>query len=297
MTYSFETSDGETSHLSEPAAYDANRSGPVESAAIKESKTHGAIVIKIGGSTLGSHDPTLRSIAEAQKQGYQPVVVHGGGKLISEWMEKQGIRPRFVRGLRVTDYPSLEIVVAVLAGLVNKNIVAAMTSLGCKAIGLSGADGGILRARIMDPELGLVGVVTRVEVEPIRVMLEQGYIPVIAPVALAASEAEGGAGSLLNVNADTAAGQLAAALGAERMVLLTDVEGVLDASHRLIPRLTRRQAEGLISSNVAGGGMVPKLEACLAALSKVRIAYIVDGRKAGIIEDVLSDKAVGTRIS
>ena len=262
----------------------------------KELDTHGTIVVKIGGSTLGSHDTTIEDLIALQKQGIDPVVVHGGGKVITEWMEKQGVRPRFVRGLRVTDARSLEIVVAVLTGLINKTLVASMLARGGRAIGLSGADGGMLQARIAEPELGFVGSVAEVKPEPIKAVLGAGYIPVIAPVGVHCSDGSPDAGSLLNINADTVAGEIAAALGAERLVFLTDVAGVLDSSHRLIPRLTARQAAGLMRSNVVAGGMVPKLEACLAALKAGSMAQIVDGRKSNALRDTLANVTAGTRV-
>ena len=262
----------------------------------KEPDTLGTIVVKIGGSTLGNHDTTLDDLVALQRQGINAIVVHGGGKVISEWMEKQGVKPRFVRGLRVTDAPSLDIAVAVLTGLINKTLVASLVAIGGKAMGISGADGGMLMGSIKDPELGLVGNVVEVNTEPIKAVLDAGYIPVIAPVAVHRADGSEHAGSLLNINADTAAGEIAAALGAERMVFLTDVEGVFDSSRRLISRLTERQARGLVSSNIAAGGMVPKLEACLTALREGGIAQIIDGRSPGALRDVLAGKPLGTRI-
>jgi acetylglutamate kinase len=222
--------------------------------------------------------------------------VHGGGKVITEWMEKQGVRPKFVRGLRVTDAPSLDIAVAVLTGLINKTLVASLLTIGGKAMGISGADGGMLIGRIKDPELGFVGNVDEVNTEPIKAVLDAGCIPVIAPVAVHRADGSEHEGSLLNINADTAAGEIAAALGAERLVFLTDVEGVYDSSRRLISRLTERQARGLVQSNVAAGGMIPKLEACVTALREGGMAQIIDGRNPGALRDVLAGKSLGTRI-
>ena len=216
--------------------------------------------------------------------------------MINEWMQKQGVRPKFVRGLRVTDAPSMEIVVAVLTGLVNKTLVASFQALGGKAMGISGVDGRMLEATVKDSELGLVGSVAQVNPEPIKAVLDAGCMPVIAPVAVDVSDASHRAGSLLNVNADTAAGEIAAALEAERLVFLTDVEGVLDSSRRLIPRLTKRQARGLMRSRVVAGGMVPKLEACLTALKEGGVAQIVDGREPRALLDTLSGKPLGTRV-
>ena len=261
----------------------------------KETDSGGTIVVKIGGSTLGSHDTTLHDLVTLQRQGVNSVVVHGGGKIISDWMAKQGVMPRFVRGLRVTDAPSLDIVVAVLTGLINKNLVASMVELGARSIGISGADDGMLRANIRDPELGLVGDIVNVNTDPIKAVLESGCIPIIAPVGVKMGK-DGGALTLLNINADTAAGEIAAALGASRLVFLTDVQGVLDTTRRLIPRLTERQARGLISSNVAAGGMIPKLEACLTALHSGGVSHIIDGREPSALIDVVSGATLGTRI-
>ena len=305
----------------------------------------GTIVVKIGGSTLGSHDTSLRDVVALQRDGVRPVVVHGGGKVVSDWMQRQGVRPRFIRGLRVTDEPSLEIAVAVLTGLVNKQLVAELTGLGGRAVGLSGVDGGMIEARIADPELGLVGEVARIDPGPIRALADAGYIPVVASIAVssdgsgeppsqsspsggrggeppspvsstgqaprlgsgqAQSSPSGGRGvpspadrapQLLNMNADTVAGEMAAALEVERLVMLTDVEGVLDTSRRLIPRLTQRNARRLMDSNVVAGGMVPKIGACLRALESVSSAHIVDGRREGALIEALDDADIGTRLS
>ena len=262
----------------------------------KETDSGGTIVVKIGGSTLGSHDTTLHDLVALQRQGVNSVVVHGGGKIISDWMAKQGVKPRFVRGLRVTDAPSIDIVVAVLTGLINKSLVSSIVALGARSMGISGADDGMLRANIRDPELGLVGDVVDVNTDPINAVLKSGCIPVIAPVAVKAAQDGDDSPILLNINADTAAGEIAAAIGASKLVFLTDVQGVLDTSRRLIPRLTERQARGLINSNVAAGGMIPKLEACLTALHSGGVSHIIDGRKPSALIDVVSGATLGTRI-
>ena len=262
----------------------------------REPQPNGTIVVKIGGSTLGSHDTTLKDLVAIQREGVQPVVVHGGAKVISEWMERQGVRPRFVRGLRVTDKASLEIVVSVLTGLINKSIVASILAMDGRAVGMSGVDGGMLLADVLDPELGLVGRVVDVNAGPLEAVMKAGFMPVIAPVALHSANPSEGASQFLNVNADTAAGEIAAALKAERLVFMTDVEGVLDSSRRLIPRLTERQARGLMRSNVIAGGMVPKIGACLKALDEVRSAEIIDGRRTNALRDILAGKSMGTRV-
>ena len=262
----------------------------------EEPHYNGTIVVKIGGSTLGSHDTTLDDVVALQAEGLHPVVVHGGGKVITEWLGKQGIRPRFVRGLRVTDEPTLRVVVAVLTGEVNKSIVASILAMGGRAVGMSGVDGGMLQARVLDPELGLVGSVVEVGVGPIQAAMEAGFIPVIAPVAIRSAGPSSASTPFLNVNADTAAGEIAAALGAERLVIMTDVEGVMDSSRRLIARLTERQARGLMRSNVIEGGMVPKIGACLKAIKEVSTTHIVNGRRPHTLRDTLMGKSIGTRV-
>ena len=262
----------------------------------KEPFPHGTTVVKIGGSTLGEHDTTITDLVELQKEGLNPVVVHGGGKVITDWMAKQGVRPVFKDGLRVTDSESLKIVVAVLAGLVNKELVGSLEGAGGRAIGVSGADGGILKATIKNPDLGYVGSVSSVDPRPILAILAEGCIPVIAPVAINWSEDPEQRGTLLNVNADTVAGEIAMALNAERLVFLTDVEGVLNRSKRVIPRLTRRQAAQLMGSNVIAGGMIPKIEACLHALQDGSVSQIIDGRNTGALRQSLNGIPIGTRI-
>lgn len=257
----------------------------------------GTIVVKIGGSTLGGNDTTLDGLALLQKRGFKCVVVHGGGKIITKWMSKQGLRPRFVRGLRVTDKPSLNIAVAVLAGLVNKNLVASLSDNGSQVVGVTGVDGSILQARLKDPKLGLVGKITHVNSELINTLLDAGYMPVIAPLAVHDTGGMLDDEHILNINADTAAGEIASAIGAEQLIFLTDVEGVLDTSNKVIPKLTQPQIKGLISSNVVAGGMIPKLEACLLTLKNGGIARIIDGRKSHALIDSMSDKAIGTYIS
>jgi acetylglutamate kinase len=247
--------------------------------------------VKVGGSTLGANDTSLRDLAAARRAGQPLVVVHGGGAVISQWLERAGIAPRFVRGLRVTDEASLDVVVAVLAGLVNKQLVGQLSALGAPAIGLSGADSMILQARRYDDELGYVGRIGRVNPFPLQELLQLGYVPVVAPIAADAS------GGLLNTNADTAAGEIAAALGARMLVFLTDVPGVLDESKTLIERMDGTRAETLIASGVATSGMVPKLEAAVRAARAGCATRIVDGTQAGALAAALAGKAAGTTIT
>lgn len=262
----------------------------------KERPQDGTIVVKIGGSTLGAHDTTLEDVARLRAEGRNPVVVHGGGKTISDWMSAQRVRPVFKNGLRVTDAESLDIVVAVLAGLINKRLVAQLRGAGAPAAGLSGADGGMLSGRVKDPALGFVGEVTAVDASLILAASRAGFVPVIAPVAACPPDDEAHPGSLLNVNADTAAGEIARALGAERLFFLTDVEGVLDRGKRLLRRLTARQARALAASGTISGGMIPKVEACLRALEGGGESRIIDGRIGGALRRSLDSDDIGTRI-
>ena len=217
------------------------------------------IVIKIGGSTLAADDTSLADVV-ALPQEWRPVLVHGGGPEITSWMKKLGLRAEFVGGLRVTDAAGLDVASAVLAGLINKRLVAGLLAVGGRAVGLSGADGAMLRGRVTDAGLGLVAGEVEVDVGPLEALMGSRYIPVVAPLAVD----EGGTHGLLNVNADTVAGALASALGATHLVFLTDVDGVLDDG-RLLGRVPVARAEALISSGVVQGGMIPKVRACIEA--------------------------------
>jgi len=254
------------------------------------------IVVKIGGATLGSHDTTIEDLVGLQKQGRPVVVVHGGGKLITEWLKKHGISSRFVRGERVTDEAALEVVVSVLAGLVNKEIVAAINSQGGRSVGLSGVDGALVQSSIKNAELGCVGLVTKVDLTPVEILLQSGYIPVVAPVALHVSDKSDEKVRILNVNADIVAGEIAAALGAESLIFLTDVAGVCDQSGRLLSQLSPGEAEGLVASGVASGGMMPKIKACLIALSNTSTTHIIDGRKPHALLGEIEGGGSGTTI-
>ena len=254
------------------------------------------VVVKIGGSTLGSHDTTLQDLVTLQKDGVNLVIVHGGGEIISQWMKRQGTRPKFVRGLRVTDTESLEIVVAVLAGLVNKHLVSSLISMGGETVGFSGVDGAMLQAKIANPDLGFVGEITKVNPCPLIQAIEAGYIPLVAPVGIHYDDGSPQAGKMLNINGDTVAGELANVMEANRLIFLTDVEGVLDSGGHLIPKLTSRHAQFLLNSGVAKGGMIPKLEACVRALDTVPTAEIVDGRRPGALLECIANNGRGTRI-
>ena len=246
------------------------------------------VVVKIGGSTLGGHDTTIEDLVELQKQGRSLVVVHGGGKVSTEWLARLGIPTGFVSGLRVTDAETLKVVVAALAGLVNKELVVAIQALGGKAVGLSGCDGNLLLASIRSPELGYVGEIVAVDPSPLKLLLKAGYMPVVAPVSFGSVE---GRVMLLNVNGDTAAGEIAATLAAERLIFLTDVDGIRDSAGQVTRRLNLAEAKDMIASGVASGGMIPKIEASLRALATTQIVRIIDGRVAHALRDDITGKA------
>jgi acetylglutamate kinase len=248
------------------------------------------VLVKIGGSTLGSHDTALEDLVALQKEGIGPVVVHGGGQMITQWMEMHAIPTRFVEGLRVTDAQALQVAIAVLAGWVNTEIAASLQRLGGRALGLSGTDGGMILARARDPALGYVGEVERVDPGPIRLALQGGYIPVIAPAAL------DDRGQPLNINADTMAGEVAAALGVEALLFLTDMPGVCDEQGSTISTLDAAGAAALRERGVISGGMIPKVEACLKAGPRVGEARIIDGRRPHALLEALRGLQGGTRI-
>jgi len=261
-----------------------------------KNKSDKVIVVKIGGSTLGRHDTTTKDIVKLQKQGKSLVVVHGGGKLIDEWLSRQEVSPRFVQGERVTDKTTLEVVTAVLAGLVNKEIVAAINGLGGEAVGISGVDGALIQGRIKDIELGYVGAVVKVNIALLKALLQSGYIPVVAPVGLHSFDKPDDAPQLLNINGDIVAGEIAAAIGAEKLIFLTDVDGVCDQSGKLLPELSASEAEALIVSGVASGGMIPKIKACIRALSSTSTARIIDGRQPNALLKEIEGGGGGTTI-
>jgi acetylglutamate kinase len=256
-----------------------------------------AIVVKLGGSTLGSHDTTLDDLVALQKRGMLPVVVHGGANVVTDWLQRLSIPTRFVKGLRVTDAETLRVVIAILAGLVNKELVAAIEGLGGQAVGLSGIDGGLLEARVKDADMGYVGEVVKVNPAVLQAVLGMGFIPVIAPLSLQSSPDRGDNGFVLNVNGDTAAGMIAAALDAEKLIFLTDVTGIHSASGELIAHLSPEQAQDLLDSGVASGGMIPKIEACLVALSSVGTTRIIDGRLSHALIREVEGNMVGTTIA
>jgi len=254
------------------------------------------VVIKIGGSTLGNHDTTLKDLVTLQRKGIPLVVIHGGGNEVTAWLSKMGIATAFIRGSRVTDEATLRVALAVLAGLVNKELVASITALGGRAIGLSGVDGGLIQAKLKDPAMGYVGEVVEISVEPINTLLNAGYIPVIATAGFRQHNPKNDAVKILNMNGDVSASEIAVALEASKLIFLTDIAGVQNSEGRLLPRLTAHDAKSLIDSGVISGGMIPKVEGCLRARTSVMATQIIDGRQKGALLATIEGSEIGTRI-
>lgn len=249
------------------------------------------VVIKLGGSTLDDGQDALEDIIWLRGLGARPVLVHGGGPHISEWLRRVGLPATFVRGLRVTDAATLDVVRMVLVGKVNGDLVRTVARLGGRAVGLSGLDGPILRAEPLAPELGFVGRVSAVNPEPVHALAAAGYIPIIAPLGLGAD------GAVLNINADDAAADLARGLDAAKLLYLSDVPGIYDASGQLLSTLTSAATRALLADGTISGGMIPKAEACLRALERVRRVHIVDGREAHVlVRELFTDAGAGTMI-
>ena len=255
------------------------------------------IVVKIGGATFGSDETTIEDIVYLQKRGNrQLVIVHGGGNLITEWLKKGGLSTKFIQGERVTDQATLEVVTAVLAGLVNKEIVAAINDLGGRAVGISGIDGALIQSKLKNEEMGYVGEIVKVNTTLLNALLQAGFIPVVAPLGLYSVDRPDDAPVVLNINGDIVAGAIAAAIGAEKLIFLTDVAGIIGKSGKLISNLLPYEAEALILSGVASGGMIPKIKACLTALSSASIASIIDGTQPHALLREVVEGSCGTTI-
>ena len=256
------------------------------------------VVVKYGGNAMINEElkqQVMEDIVLLWLVGVKVVLVHGGGPEINRLMERLGKEPVFVRGLRVTDQETMDIVQMVLSGKINKTLVNLLEMQGGRAMGLSGIDGGLIRAEAKDPELGFVGRITRVDIRPVMDMLEKGYIPVIST--LGCDEF----GKAYNINGDTAAAFIAGALGAERLIMMTDIAGILRDQHdpsTLIPKLTVDEAKELYSSGVISGGMIPKVDCCIEALNRgVESVIIMDGRVPhSILMEILTDEGAGTMV-
>ncbi|GLQ27796.1 acetylglutamate kinase [Sulfitobacter pacificus] len=234
------------------------------------------VVIKLGGHAMGSDeamDEFARDVALMRQVGVNPVIVHGGGPMINNMLDRLNIQSEFKNGKRVTDAPTMEVVEMVLSGLVNSRIVQAISEQGGRAVGLSGKDSGLIICEPEDPELGLVGKPVKIDPRILRDLAEKDIIPVIAPLGMGLD------GETFNINGDTAAGAIAAALQADRLLLLTDVAGVKNAEGDVLTELTASQIDAMIADGSIAGGMIPKTQTALDALAGgVRAAVILDGR-------------------
>lgn len=241
------------------------------------------IVIKIGGSTLGNHDTTLEDLVTLQKRGVNLVVIHGGGKEINEWLSRLNVESKFIKGLRVTDLQTMEVVTAVLAGVVNKELISDLTNLGGKVIGIAGVDGHVIVAKNKSPELGYTGEDLFINTDLLWLFLNNGYIPVIAPVCFGIYNEINHETNLINVNGDTAAAEIASSLAAEKLIFLTDVPGLFDSQQNIISNINVSSAKQLIETGVIKGGMTAKINACIETVAKVSLTRIIDGRQPHIL--------------
>ena len=256
------------------------------------------VVVKYGGNAMINEElkqQVMEDIALLWLIGVKVVLVHGGGPEISHIMKRLGKEAVFIDGLRVTDKETVDIVQMVLAGKINKNLVNLIQMKGGHAVGLSGIDGGILEAKVKDERLGYVGEVTKVRPQPIMDLLEKNYIPVVSTVA------SDRMGNTYNINGDTAAAYLAGALGAERLIMMTDIAGILmdkDDPATLIPQITVSEAKKLYDEGIISGGMIPKVDCCIEALEHgVNNVVIMDGRiPHSILMELLTDEGAGTMV-
>ncbi len=259
------------------------------------------VVVKYGGNAMTSpdlKDAVMQDIVLLSLVGVRVVLVHGGGPEITQTLDRMGIESRFVNGLRYTDQQTMEVVQMVLSGKTNKDLVSLLGQQGGKAMGLCGIDGGMIKAKKMQSEedLGFVGEITDIDTAPILDALNNGYIPVIATVG------SDGEGNTYNINADTAAARVASALGAENLILMTDVRGLLrdkEDENSLIPVVQVSQVPSLVREGIISGGMIPKIECCVEAVRRgVPRAFIIDGRiPHSILIEMMTEQGIGTMFS
>lgn len=253
------------------------------------------VVIKLGGHAMGSDEGMesfARDVVLLRQVGVNPVIVHGGGPMINSLLDKLQIKSEFVNGKRVTDAATMEVVEMVLSGMVNKRIVQAINAQGGKGIGLSGKDANLITCEMTDPALGFVGTPSEVNADMLKNLFEKEFIPVIAPIGA------GCAGETFNINGDTAAGAVAAALKADRLLLLTDVAGVKNAEGVVVTELKAADVEAMTAAGVIAGGMIPKTETALTAVrGGVRACTIVDGRVPNaVLLELFTDHGAGSMI-
>ena len=251
---------------------------------------HMTIVIKIGGSILGDNDTSLQDIVHLAQTGKRPVVVHGGGAMITDWLDRLNVDTNFVNGLRATNSEALEVVIAILRGVVNTTLVAQLTQAGGRAVGISGVDNALIQAEQYDPDLGLVGKITKINNDLLSPLLDNNIIPVIAPIGIETLSQP------LNINADTVAGEIAASINAEKLVFLTDVAGILDESGSLVSMLTIQMSNTLKEDGILKGGMIPKVDAGFIAARAGTIVHIINGTIAYSLQQLIDGNLSGTTI-
>ncbi len=254
------------------------------------------IVIKFGGNAMGDEALTrafANDVVLLQQFGIRPVIVHGGGPQIGSMLGRLGIKSEFKDGLRVSDLATVEVAEMVLSGAINKSLVSAINQAGGKAVGLSGRDAGLITAKKLRDDLGFAGTPEKTDVSVLGVLAKDGFIPVVSPISSGAS------GEIFNINADTAAGVLASALGAARLMLLTDVAGVMDKDSNLLTNLSPTEVDKLIKDGTAKGGMIPKLTTATdARRAGVEAVVILDGRRShGLLVELFTDQGAGTLIA
>tara|TARA_B100000941_G_scaffold132386_1_gene93587 strand:- start:141 stop:923 length:783 start_codon:yes stop_codon:yes gene_type:complete len=251
-------------------------------------------VIKIGGSTINDWDKNLSQLNQILDMGQSIIIVHGGGKTVSEWGSKLGIRPEFVKGLRKTDKNTLEVAISILSGLVNSKLVSYLNSRKINAVGVSGLSGNMIKASVSNQELGLVGDIKTINTDLIQNLINNNYVPVISPLGINQKPNDIDE-SILNINADFVASGIAKTLKANKLIYQTDVDGIKDEKGRVIPKMTLDQAKNLIYSGIVVGGMVPKLQSCIDSMQGVDRSHIINGSGNTLI-DIFKGKRVGTEI-
>ncbi len=253
-------------------------------------------VIKIGGSTIEEWGKSLNQIKEITDLGESILLVHGGGKTVSEWSSKLGIRPEFVKGLRKTDPQTLEVACAILSGLVNSKLVAKLESIGVNSVGISGVSGKLLVARPKSKDLGLVGEIEKVNHDILYSLVKSNFVPVISPLGYNNRSENIDSEGILNINADSVASKIAIETKAKKIIYQTDVDGIIDQNGRVIPRMTLRQSKELLNSGIITGGMIPKLQSCVDALdSGVDHGHIINANDDSLI-NLFKGNKIGTHI-
>ena len=252
-------------------------------------------VIKIGGSTINDWGKNLSQLKEVLNISKSIIIVHGGGKTVSEWGSKLGVRPEFVKGLRRTDNNTLEIAISILSGLVNSKLVSFLNDRKINAVGISGLSGNMIKAEITNKNLGLVGEIKTVNTKLIQNLLDNDFVPVISPIGIN-QNSKSSKESILNINADYVASQIAKNLKANKLIYQTDVDGIKDQKGRIITKMTLKQAKNLINSGVVVGGMIPKLQSCIDSMQGVDHSHIINGSGNSLI-DIFRGKRIGTEIT